>query len=120
MGALPRGLVAVEGLFIFSCTLELAHSVKTLKTVKYIMLKNVRKKSLFFDPDQMHTMSKAANVSSCHTADASPLAAFSRKFTKLLSSTSLWHSLSITTSSCFLSCGITIRLTTFRVICRKQ
>lgn len=45
------------------------------------------RKIFFFDPDQMHKMSKAANASSCHTADASLLAAYSREFTKLLFST---------------------------------
>lgn len=45
------------------------------------------RKVFFFDSDQMHKMSKAANTSSCHTADASLLAAISRERTKLLPST---------------------------------
>lgn len=47
----------------------------------------LRRKVFFLDPDQMHRVSKAANASSFHTADASLLAAFSKKFTKRLSST---------------------------------
>lgn len=45
------------------------------------------KKVIFFDPDQIHKMSKAANASSCHTAGARLLAACSKAFTELLSST---------------------------------
>lgn len=40
------------------------------------------RKVFFFDPDQIHKMSKAANASSCHTADARLLAAYSKAFTK--------------------------------------
>lgn len=46
------------------------------------------RKVFFFDPDQMHKISGAANTSSCHTAHASLLAAYTRAFTKLSSSTS--------------------------------
>lgn len=45
------------------------------------------RKVFFFDPDQMHKRSGAANASSCHTAHASLLAAYTRAFTKLSSST---------------------------------
>lgn len=40
------------------------------------------RKVFFFDPDQIHKMSKAANASSCHTADARLLAAYSKAFHK--------------------------------------
>lgn len=93
------------------------NSTKTLKTVKKYTLGN---KVFFFDPNQMHKTSKATNTSRCHTADASLLAVFSRECTSFYPLRSPWQPLSITTSSCFLSCGITIRLITFRVICRKQ
>lgn len=44
------------------------------------------RKVFFFDPDQMHKISEAANASSCHTADASLLAAeSSQSFYPLLS-----------------------------------
>lgn len=44
------------------------------------------RKVFFFDPDQMHKISEAAKASSCHTADASPLAAeSSQSFYLLLS-----------------------------------
>lgn len=44
------------------------------------------RKVFFFDPNQIHKMSKAANASSCHTADARLLGACSKAFTKPLSS----------------------------------